>query len=454
MPAVTTSAQTPPDESTTTVATDESTTTTVPVDSTTVATVPTTEAPTAPTTVAPTTSTVATTESTTQPTAKPTAPIDAAPTVAMAPMSVAIAPQAAAVSTAYFQPAHTPTIYQVVGTGAPRALSFDEWVAAGSPSPQAAPTSYVRYAWAPSIYAVTKWQSAPSSWQWEPLTLAQWQRAGYPAPANTAFVPGSYVYKWGTSTDVLIEAPDGVNHRLTYAEWQAAGFPAPIQRSNEGFVKLSWTSSIAFMSNLAAGTGRPISYQVWSDEGFPTPQVVARFPGDSFVQYAGSPTIYYTGPTVSTRAITAAEWQAAGSPAPHVVMPPVPANSGTGRRVVYDRAQQRVWAIEADGTVVKTHRVSGRTREPYAGTYSVYSRSMYTYSANNPAVKWRYMVRFAYGPDGGRIGFHEIPNKNGVPLQTEAQLGQPLSGGCVRQSTADALWMWNWAGIGTKVVVL
>ena len=117
-------------------------------------------------------------------------------------------------------------------------------------------------------------------------------------------------------------------------------------------------------------------------------------------------------------------------------------------------AEQRIWAVEADGTVVKSHLVSGRTREPYAGTYHVYSRSMYTFSTENPAVKWRYMVRFAHGPGGGRIGFHEIPNRNGVPLQSERQLGQPLSGGCVRQSTADAQWMWNWAGIGTTVVVL
>ena len=102
---------------------------------------------------------------------------------------------------------------------------------------------------------------------------------------------------------------------------------------------------------------------------------------------------------------------------------------------MYSRAQQRVWAVEADGTVVKTHLVSGRRFEPYAGTYHVYSRSMYTYSTANPTIKWRYMVRFAYGPGGGRIGFHEIPNRNGVPLQSERQLGQPLSGGCVRQST-------------------
>ena len=161
-------------------------------------------------------------------------------------------------------------------------------------------------------------------------------------------------------------------------------------------------------------------------------------------------------------------WVPSSAPAPPPPTPPttvappppppsaagLPANSGSGRRVVYSRSQQRVWAVEADGTVVKTHRVSGRTREPYAGTYRVYSRSMYTYSTENPNVKWRYMVRFAYGPGGGRIGFHEIPKKNGVALQSEAQLGQPLSGGCVRQATPDAVWMWNWAGVGTTVVVL
>ena len=57
------------------------------------------------------------------------------------------------------------------------------------------------------------------------------------------------------------------------------------------------------------------------------------------------------------------------------------------------------------------------------------------------------------GPDGDNIGFHEIPKKNGVPVQT-CQLGQPLSGGCVRQATPDAMYMWDWAPVGTEVVVL
>lgn len=134
----------------------------------------------------------------------------------------------------------------------------------------------------------------------------------------------------------------------------------------------------------------------------------------------------------------------------------LPDNSGEGRRIVYSKSKQRVWLVEADGTVVKTHRVSGRLtwNQPTPGTYSVFSRSSYTCNIKNPAICWRYMVRFTKGPEGDNIGFHEIPKRNGVPVQSEAQLGTALSSGCVRQATADALVVWNWAPVGTKVVVL
>ena len=66
----------------------------------------------------------------------------------------------------------------------------------------------------------------------------------------------------------------------------------------------------------------------------------------------------------------------------------------------------------------------------------------------------RWMVRFAYSRRGDNIGFHEIPRRNGVPLQSNDQLGLALSGGCVRQSTNDSLIMWMWAQIGTVVVVV
>ena len=123
--------------------------------------------------------------------------------------------------------------------------------------------------------------------------------------------------------------------------------------------------------------------------------------------------------------------------------------------MVYSKSQQTVWAIDENNTVIKAHRVSGKQTplDPRPGVYQVWSRSIRTYSINNPSITWGYMVRFAKGARGGNIGFHEIPYQYGRPVQSIAQLGQPLSGGCVRQAEPDAIWMWNWAGIGTVVVV-
>lgn len=136
----------------------------------------------------------------------------------------------------------------------------------------------------------------------------------------------------------------------------------------------------------------------------------------------------------------------------------LPANSGEGRRIVYSNSLMRIWAVDEDGNVVKTHRVSGKKGVPYVGTYSVYSRSISTYAVHDPSITWKYMVRFSHTPKGGNVGFHEIPTKcsggSCWKMQTEDQLGQGLSGGCVRQTTEDAIWVWNWAEVGTKVVVL
>jgi lipoprotein-anchoring transpeptidase ErfK/SrfK len=138
----------------------------------------------------------------------------------------------------------------------------------------------------------------------------------------------------------------------------------------------------------------------------------------------------------------------------HVDSLQLPADSGSGRRVVYSKSIQRVWLIEADGTLYNTHRVSGRMDQPNPGTYAVWSRALTTCSNVHRNICMRWMVRFAHSFRGDNIGFHEIPRRDGVPLQTEEQLGAPLSGGCVRQSTDDAILMWNWAQLGTVVVVL
>jgi hypothetical protein len=144
-------------------------------------------------------------------------------------------------------------------------------------------------------------------------------------------------------------------------------------------------------------------------------------------------------------------------------LPPLdqlPANSGTGRRVVYSKTNQWVWTVEADGVISKSHPVSGRRtwNQPLPGEYSVFSRSLNTCNIKKPYLCWRYMVRFTVGPEGDNIGFHEIPLDTRYdpprPVQDISQLGTALSNGCVRQATPDAVHIWNWAPVGTKVVVL
>ena len=133
---------------------------------------------------------------------------------------------------------------------------------------------------------------------------------------------------------------------------------------------------------------------------------------------------------------------------------PVPAKSGTGRRIVYANRQQRVWVINADNEVIRTFPVSGMLGQPGKGTFSVFSKSPTSYSPEFVGVTFRFMTRFAIGRNGGNIGFHEIPIRNSKPMQTVDELGAFKGSGCLRSSTQDALFIYQWATLGTKVVVV
>jgi len=133
---------------------------------------------------------------------------------------------------------------------------------------------------------------------------------------------------------------------------------------------------------------------------------------------------------------------------------PVPIKSGTGRRIVYANRQQRVWVINADNEVIRTFPVSGMLGQPGNGTFSVFSKSPTSFSPEFAGVSFRFMTRFAIGRNGGNIGFHEIPIRNSKPMQTVDELGAFKGSGCLRSSTQDALFIYQWATLGTKVVVV
>jgi hypothetical protein len=156
----------------------------------------------------------------------------------------------------------------------------------------------------------------------------------------------------------------------------------------------------------------------------------------------------------STHVTPGAQHQTAKPPAPSSAQPiALPHDSGTGKRIVFDVSAQRVWLVDADNSVERTYLVSGSKFDNLQNdTYQVTSRSRYA-TAYNSDETMNYMVRFAMGRTSP-IGFHSIPAlPDGTLVEDRSELGAPASDGCIRQWITDARALWNFAPVGTTVVV-
>jgi hypothetical protein len=132
--------------------------------------------------------------------------------------------------------------------------------------------------------------------------------------------------------------------------------------------------------------------------------------------------------------------------------PPLPANSGVGRRIVYSNAQQRIWLVEANEQVSYSFLVSGRHGLPAVGTYHVFAKI-----ALEPdgALMLPWTLKFDPLPSGGVVNLHGIPlDGNGNPIQDDALIGTPQSHGCLRMTQSVAKLVYDWSSVGTTVVVM
>ena len=133
--------------------------------------------------------------------------------------------------------------------------------------------------------------------------------------------------------------------------------------------------------------------------------------------------------------------------------PPYPA-VGDGKRIIYANEEQRVWMIDENNQLVDTYLVSGRENVPRPGTYRIFSKSVNAW-ATHDGITMKWMARFTHASSGVAIGFHSIPlYSNGKPMQTEDELGYYRSGGCIRQADDKARALYEWAPMGTTVIVL
>lgn len=219
-------------------------------------------------------------------------------------------------------------------------------------------------------------------------------------------------------------------------------------RPRYGRITSALTSvAVAAVALLGATGVLPVSGPV-SGPGDPAAMAVSRS------AEPGSPAVVHPAMTTPLER-SAAERVVAESGAPRRAEPSdvLPAKSGEGRRVVFSISAQRVWLVGKGDRVRRTYLVSGSLTDNLGpGTYEVYSRSRHATGIDDSGTM-AYMVRFTQGQRAA-IGFHDIPVKNGRPLQTWAELGTPLSSGCIRQARPDARALWEFAPEGTPVVVL
>ncbi|WP_229055146.1 IPT/TIG domain-containing protein, partial [Aeromicrobium sp. Leaf350] len=348
-------------------------------------------------------------------TATALAAVQATP-VAAAPTSPAVVAQLpSVVAGTLYLTQHDGAIYEPNGTGGARRIDAARWRDVYAyQSPVAAPTDYVKYPWSSTVYAVTFWSNDSTTWLWQALPLAQWQRAGSPAPRIAGHIAGSTYHRWATSPELFVRGADGVTRKLSFTEWQASG-PQPYEtRADRGYQKLTWAPSIASMSSISAGQGAAISYAAWAGEDFPSPQQVQRFPGDQFTKDACSDVVVYAGPTMN-RAVTFQEYVAAGAPQVRVVntgpcapptvsaLAPASGSSAGGTEVVVTGTLlENVTAVTFGSVPARSFTVESPTRlravsptgtagpvavrvTTSAGTSAVVSTSTFTYTAPAPS---------------------------------------------------------------------
>ncbi|MBR7832397.1 L,D-transpeptidase [Actinospica durhamensis] len=122
----------------------------------------------------------------------------------------------------------------------------------------------------------------------------------------------------------------------------------------------------------------------------------------------------------------------------------LPANSGSGTRIVYSPSLHRVWLVQGS-TVSRTMQVVPGTVTPPAGTYPVYAKS--PGSTGGDGVSVVYLVRFD-SSSSTVFGFDAEAGLIGMPPAPKGHTGG------VRMEQTDAQVLYQFAAVGTDVVVV
>jgi lipoprotein-anchoring transpeptidase ErfK/SrfK len=126
--------------------------------------------------------------------------------------------------------------------------------------------------------------------------------------------------------------------------------------------------------------------------------------------------------------------------------------TGGSKKIVVSISKQHLWAYNGDKVVFSFVASTGMAKSPTApGTYRVLDKIPMAY-ASTWNLQMPYWLGIYYV---GRIenGIHALPIlANGQRLWA-GLLGRPASFGCVILNTASAKSLYDWADIGTPVII-
>lgn len=122
----------------------------------------------------------------------------------------------------------------------------------------------------------------------------------------------------------------------------------------------------------------------------------------------------------------------------------VPANSGTGRRLVYSLKADRVWLVDAGDKALRSFTVWPGTLDPEPGEYAAGTRTAATTGSDGVPIE--HVVYFAFS---GGVNFafsHAVDGASPAPAEGKRTAG-------VRLPVDAGKALWDFATTGTPVIV-
>ncbi|WP_103541275.1 hypothetical protein [Streptomyces sp. SM1] len=124
----------------------------------------------------------------------------------------------------------------------------------------------------------------------------------------------------------------------------------------------------------------------------------------------------------------------------------VPADSGTGRRIVYSLDQKRVWLVDASDAARRTFTVWPGTVSPDPGTYAIGTRTEATTGSDGVEVEH---IMYFTAESGVSVAFsNAVDGSSPPPAAPDAKTG----GIRVTKNDGRALWTFGTTGTTVRVV--